>query len=118
MRRREFITLLSGTAAWPLSALAQELGRKYRIAFLSPNPRNVPSSVALFDELQQFGFVEGQNLKIDHRAYGQHIELLSKYAAELFGTPADVAVWPHWLIPTQLRCHGSRRCRMRHALAV
>jgi putative tryptophan/tyrosine transport system substrate-binding protein len=92
MRRREFITLLSGTAAWPLSALAQELGRKYRIAFLSPNPRNVPSSVALFDELQQFGFIEGQNLTIDHRAYGQHIELLSKYAAELFGTPVDVII--------------------------
>ncbi len=30
MNRRKFITLLSGTAAWPLSALAQEAGRKYR----------------------------------------------------------------------------------------
>jgi putative tryptophan/tyrosine transport system substrate-binding protein len=93
MRRRKFISLLGGAAAgWPLSALAQEAGRKYRIAFLSPIPRNRPNIVALFDELQQFGFVEGQNLTIDHRAYGQHIELLSKYAEELFATPADVII--------------------------
>ena len=48
--------------------------------------------VALFNELQQFGFVEGQNLTIDTRSYGQSIELLSKYAEELFGTTADVIV--------------------------
>jgi putative ABC transport system substrate-binding protein len=93
MRRREFITLFGGAVvAWPLSARAQEAGRKYRIAYLSPNPRNAPTFVALFDELRQFGFIEGQNLTIDHRAYGQHIELLSKYADELFGIPADVIV--------------------------
>jgi putative ABC transport system substrate-binding protein len=93
MRRREFITLLGGAAAgWPLAVRAQEAGRKYRIAYLSPNPRNVPTFVALFDELRQFGFIEGQNLTIDHRDYGQHIELLPKYADELFGIPADVIV--------------------------
>ncbi len=92
MNRRKLITLISGAAAWPFSALAQEAGRKYRIIYLSPLPRNAPNSVALFDELQQFGFVQGQNLTVDHRAYGQHIELLSKYAAELFSTPADVII--------------------------
>lgn len=92
MRRREFIALLGGAATWPLVARAQEAGRKYRIAYLSPNPRDAPTFVALFDELRQFGFVEGQNLTIDHRAYGQNIELLSKYAEELFGNAADVIV--------------------------
>ncbi len=82
MNRRELITLLSGTAAWPLSAFAQEAGRKYRIVFLSPLPRNAPNSVALFDELQQFGFVEGQNLTIDHRAvrYGPEADACGQSA--------------------------------------
>ena len=44
------------------------------------------------DEVQQFGFIEGQNLTIDSRSYGQHIELLSRYAEELFAIPADVIV--------------------------
>jgi hypothetical protein len=44
--------------------------------------------VALSNELQQFGFIESQNLTMDFRIYGQHIELLSKYAEEL----ADVIV--------------------------
>jgi putative ABC transport system substrate-binding protein len=92
MRRREFITIFGCAAAWPLAARAQEAGRKYRIAALLPNPRNSPSWVALSNELQQFGFIESQNLTIDFRAYGQHIELLSKYAEELLGTPADVIV--------------------------
>jgi putative ABC transport system substrate-binding protein len=93
VRRRDFIKVVGGsTVVWPLSALAQEAGRKYRIAFLSPTARNAPNLVALFDELQQFGFVEGQNLTIDHRAYGQHIALLSKYAEELLATPADVII--------------------------
>jgi putative tryptophan/tyrosine transport system substrate-binding protein len=96
MRRREFITLLGSATALPIAspraARAQEAGRKYRIAALLPNPRNSPSWVALSNELQQFGFIESQNLTIDFRVYGRHIELLSKYAEELLGTPADVIV--------------------------
>jgi hypothetical protein len=73
MRRREFITLLGGTAAgWLLALRAQEAGRKYRIAALLPNPRNSPSWVVLSNELQQFGFIESQNLTIDFRVYGHH----------------------------------------------
>jgi putative ABC transport system substrate-binding protein len=90
MRRREFITLLGGATVWPLAARAQEAGRTYRIAALSPSPRGAPTSMALFDGLQRFGFIEGQNLTINWRAYGQHIELISRYSEELFGTSADV----------------------------
>src|SRR5229473_2827979 len=93
MKRRDFIRLVGAAAAvWPLATGAQEAGRKYRIAYLSPNPRSAPTFVAFFDALQQFGFVEGQNLTIDFRAYGQRIELLSSYAEELFAVPADVIV--------------------------
>ena len=93
MRRRDFIKVIAVSAAgWPLAAGAQEAGRKYRISALLPGPRNQPNYVALFDELQQFGFIEGQNLMIDVRSYGEHIELLSKYAEELFATPANVII--------------------------
>ena len=93
MRRREFLGVLGGAAAaWPLTARAQEAGRKYRVAALIPNPRNNPTYAAFFDEIRQFGFIEGQNLTMDSRSYGQQIELLSRYAEELFAIPADVIV--------------------------
>lgn len=93
MNRRNFVALVIGAvASWSASARAQEAGRKYRIAALTPSPRGSPTTKAMFDGLRELGFVEGQNLTIDHRAYGQHIELLSRYAEELFGTTADVII--------------------------
>ena len=65
MKRREFITLLGGAAAWPLAARAQQ-GRKIpRIGVLWPNPP------AMFDFMRQglkdFGYVEGQNIAFEFR---------------------------------------------------
>jgi putative ABC transport system substrate-binding protein len=91
MRRREFLGVLVAAApSLATSVQAQDAGRKYRIAALVPQPRNSASYVALFDEIQKFGFNEGQNLTIDFRSYGRQIELLSKYADELFTIRADV----------------------------
>ncbi|MGZ5867199.1 MAG: hypothetical protein ACXWKC_17645 [Xanthobacteraceae bacterium] len=67
MRRREFITLISGATAAsvaPFSTRAQERGRIYRLGFISPVARNDPGIVAFLDELRLHGFVEGQNLAI------------------------------------------------------
>jgi putative ABC transport system substrate-binding protein len=65
MRRREFITLLGGTAAtWPLAARAQEPGRIYRLGIVVPAARDDPAIVAFLEELRVHGFIEGQNLEI------------------------------------------------------
>ena len=90
MRRREFIALMGASVAWPFAAMAQQAGRTYRVGGLSVGPRNSPAIVAMFDELRRFGFIEGQNLTIDWRQYGPHIDLISEFAAELVKAKVDV----------------------------
>src|SRR6266403_120982 len=71
MRRREFISLLSGAAAWPLEARAQPAGRMRRIGVLMANAENdaeFHDYLAAFREgLQKLGWVEGRNIQIDSR---------------------------------------------------
>jgi putative tryptophan/tyrosine transport system substrate-binding protein len=91
VRRREFITLIGGTAvAWPLAASAQEPGRTYRLGGLFPSPRGASQNVAMFEELRRSGFIEGRNLTVDWHEYGQRVELVSKFAAELVKARVDV----------------------------
>jgi putative ABC transport system substrate-binding protein len=91
MRRRDFITLISSAAvARPLAALAQEAGRTYRLGGLSGSPRNTPFVIAMADELRRLGYIEGQNLAIDWRAYGPRIELIPEFAADLVKAHTDV----------------------------
>jgi putative tryptophan/tyrosine transport system substrate-binding protein len=88
MRRRKFITLLGGAAASPFAAMAQEPGRTYHMGCLLPNPPN--EYAAFFDGLRRRGFIEGQNLTVEYRAYGQHVDLIPQYAAELVKARVDV----------------------------
>jgi putative tryptophan/tyrosine transport system substrate-binding protein len=88
MRRREFIALMGASVTWPLAALAQQPGRTYRLGYLLSSPPN--ESVAFFDGLRRGGFIEGQNLTVEYRAYGQHVDLISQYAAELINARVDV----------------------------
>ena len=91
MRRRDFITLVGGVAAvWPLATRAQEVGRTYRLGCLLPLPRDAPINIAFFGELRRRGFIEGQNLTVEYRAYGLHPDLISEYAAELVKARVDV----------------------------
>ena len=57
-----------------------------------PLPRDAPINVAFFDELRRRGFIEGQNLTVEYRAYGLHVDLISEYAAELVKARVDVIV--------------------------
>jgi ABC-type uncharacterized transport system substrate-binding protein len=90
MRRREFITLLGGAAAWPLAARAQNLAKSYRLAFLAL--RTGQESAVVKQRLDELGYAEGKNLVFDfHSADGQP-ERLAALATELVRTNPDVIV--------------------------
>jgi putative tryptophan/tyrosine transport system substrate-binding protein len=90
MRRREFIALMGASVTWPVTAMAQQPGRTYRLGLLVPAPRDTPINVPFFEELRRYGFIEGQNLTVEYRAWGLHPELISQYAAELVKARVDV----------------------------
>ena len=94
MKRRELIALLGVAAAWPHAASALEAGLIYRLGLMLPFPRDARESVgivdALTDELRRNGFVEGQNLAIEYRAWAPQMDLVSDYAADLAARPLDV----------------------------
>src|SRR5262249_41684714 len=92
MRRREFITLLGGAAAWASLARAQEPRRV--IGFLSSSASDTfPGAVAVFVRgLKDTGFIEGNNINIEWRwAEGQYNRLPS-LAGELISSSAAVIV--------------------------
>jgi putative tryptophan/tyrosine transport system substrate-binding protein len=72
-----------------LAALAQEPGRAYRLGCLFPPPRGSVQD-GWFDRLRRRGFIEGQNLTIEYRAYWQHVDLIPQYAAELVKARVEV----------------------------
>ena len=101
MRRHEFVTFLGGAAFVPLAARAQEVGRTYRLGALHLGPRNQPFHVALYEELQRSGFIEGQNLWVDTRGYGLRVEQLADHASEIVKA-LRVSAWVLWLVSGSL----------------
>ena len=93
--RRDFITLLGGTAvAWPLMARAQQGDRMRRIGVLSGFPADDPEVIARIaafrQAMQERGWSEGRNLQIDYRWAGADAARIKSYAAELVGAPPDL----------------------------
>ena len=125
MRRREFITLLGGAAAWPVVARAQQTERVRRIGFLTPNAESDPESQTWIKELTQrlteLGWTSGGNIRIDYRFGNADVPLLTKAANELIelrpdvvlavGTPAAAALRQWTLSIPIVFCAGCRSCR-------
>src|SRR5262249_47362075 len=93
--RREFITLLGGTAAaWPLAVRAQQGDRVRRIGVLMPFDENDPaykSRVSAFTQaLADLGWTEGRNVRMDLRWGGNNTNRLSALARELVGLQPDI----------------------------
>jgi putative tryptophan/tyrosine transport system substrate-binding protein len=94
MKRREFITLVGGAAAWPIAARAQQPNGMRRVGVLMNYAATQPlgqSVVAAFVEgLRQLGWIEGQGLRIDIRWNAGDAGLARIYAAQLIGLMPDV----------------------------
>jgi putative tryptophan/tyrosine transport system substrate-binding protein len=94
MRRREFIALLGGAAAWPVMAGAQQAERMRRIGVLmnitADDPDARANNAAFLQVLQQLGWVDGRNVRIDTRWASGDAANLRNYAAELAATAPDV----------------------------
>jgi putative ABC transport system substrate-binding protein len=94
MKRREFITLLGGAAAWPLAARAQQAGKVPRIGFLGlASPSTFASRLEGFRlGLRDFGYVEGTNITIEYRWAEGRYERLPELAAELVRSNVELIV--------------------------
>jgi putative ABC transport system substrate-binding protein len=99
-KRREFITLLGGAAAWPLAARAQQPATRRRIAIFHPA---IPTTLltetgegsawrAFFGELRRLGYVEGQNLIIERYSAEGHHERYADLVGQIVAHDPDVIV--------------------------
>src|SRR5262249_53401627 len=96
MKRREFITLLGGGAAWPLAARAQQPERMRRIGVLIPGDENDPVrktyGSALTQGLADLGWTDGRNVRMELRGYGDDINRSRAPARELVALQPDIIV--------------------------
>jgi putative tryptophan/tyrosine transport system substrate-binding protein len=93
MKRRAFITLIGGAAAWPLAARAQQGERARRVgvlmAWLDDDPDILARVAAFRQELRKLGWSEGANFRLEERFGGDDMDRLRAQAAELIELKPD-----------------------------
>jgi putative ABC transport system substrate-binding protein len=93
VRRREFISILGGAAAWPLAGHAQQAEQLPRIGVLSGFSKNNPNArrfaAAFVQALRRFGWVDGKNVRIDYRYAAGNPTLFKTYARQLIRLTPD-----------------------------
>jgi putative ABC transport system substrate-binding protein len=96
MRRREFIGLIGGAAAWPLKAVAQQTEHVRRIGLLLGLAENDPEArtriTAFREGLEATGWTEARNIRIDYRFAGGDSERVRAHVKELVASAPDVIV--------------------------
>ena len=96
--RRKFLATLGAAAAWPLAVRAQQPGGMRRIGVLMPaasdNQRYQAYLAAFLQGLQQLGWADGRNVRIDTRWGALNADLMRKYAGELVALEPDVVLAP------------------------
>jgi putative ABC transport system substrate-binding protein len=94
IRRRQFITLLGGAAAWPLSAHAQQQGKLPLIGFLGTTSAAAwtPWTAAFVQRLRELGWIEGRTVAIEYRWDGARNGRATEVAAEFARLKVDVVV--------------------------
>jgi putative tryptophan/tyrosine transport system substrate-binding protein len=94
LRRRELIMLLGGAGAWPLAARAQQGERVRRIGVLmntvADDPEGKARNAAFERGLQELGWTDGRNVRIDYRWGAGDADRIRRYAAELVSLSPDV----------------------------
>jgi putative ABC transport system substrate-binding protein len=95
-KRRDFITLLGGAAAWPVSAQAQQGDRVRRIGVLTGFDENDPEGKRRYSAFTQalagVGWTDGRNVRIDLRSDGGDVNRTRALAQELIGLQPDIIV--------------------------
>jgi putative ABC transport system substrate-binding protein len=104
VRRRDFIAVLGGVAAWPLAGHAQQPERIPRVgvllAFLEKNSSTQAIVTAFTQALRHLGWVESENIRIDYRFAAGDPTLFKAYAAELVGlSPNAILASPASVVP-------------------
>src|SRR5215831_12088354 len=93
MRRREFITLLGGAAAWPLTARAQQPGKLPTIGFLGTDASVwSPWTAAFVQRLRERGWIEGRTVAIEYRWAEGSSKRATEIASEFVRLKVDVIV--------------------------
>jgi len=92
MKRRKFMVLLGGAAAWPLAARAQDARKIPRIGYLSPNIGLSARDRGFVQALRELGYVDGDNILIEYRFAEGKFRRLPGLASELVGLNVDLIV--------------------------